>query len=142
MRIEYHRTLIADRIRNDAFHAALKSAIKPGQSVVCDIGAGTGLLGLMAAKLGAKQVFMFETAAVAGVAAKTIKANRAKQCVLIPCHSTEFDDDIAAAIMAHPMCAQQILGPDSEHTGVAALKWMCVDPGPLPRLGRWTRPGY
>lgn len=39
-----------------------------------------------------------------------------------------FDDGIAAALMAHPMCAQQILGPDSEYTGVAALKLMCVGP--------------
>jgi hypothetical protein len=99
MRIEYHRTLIADRVRNDAFYASLKAAIKPGKTIVCDIGAGTGLLGLMAAKLGAKQVFMFETAAVAGVAAKTIKANRAKQCVLIPCHSTEFDDELQADVI-------------------------------------------
>lgn len=99
MRIEYHRTLIADRVRNDAFFAALKAAIEPGKTVVADIGAGTGLLGLMAAKLGAKQVFMFEAAEVAGVAAKTIKANRAKQCVLIPCHSTDFDDDLKADVI-------------------------------------------
>ena len=53
MRIEYHRTLIADQVRNEAFFAALKAVIVPGKSVVADIGAGTGLLGLMASKLGA-----------------------------------------------------------------------------------------
>ncbi len=99
MRIEYHRTLIADTARNDAFYRALKSVIVPGKTVVADIGAGTGLLGLMAAKLGAKDVFMFETAAVAGVAAKLIKANRAKACHLIPCHSTEFDDHLAVDVI-------------------------------------------
>jgi protein arginine N-methyltransferase 1 len=92
MRIEYHRTLIADRVRNAAFHEALKSVITPGQTTVADIGAGTGLLGVMAAKLGAKDVFLYEAAEVAGVAAETIKANRAKTCHLMPCHSTEMDD--------------------------------------------------
>ena len=92
MRIEYHRTLIADRVRNAAFHEALKSVITPGKTIVADIGAGTGLLGVMAAKLGAKDVFLYEAAEVAGVAAETIKANRAKTCHLMPCHSTEMDD--------------------------------------------------
>ena len=99
MRIEYHRTLIADTARNDAFHAALKAVIVPGQTVVADIGAGTGLLGLMASKLGAKAVYLFETAEVAGVADKILKANRAKNCHLVPCHSTEFDDRLEADVI-------------------------------------------
>ncbi len=93
MRIEYHRTLIADAVRNAAFHAALKAVITPGVTTVADIGAGTGLLGLMAAKLGAKTVYLFETAAVAGVAAAIINANGvARQCQIVPCHSTEMLD--------------------------------------------------
>ena len=99
MRIEYHRTLIADKVRNDAFFAALKAVIVPGKTVVADIGAGTGLLGLMASKLGAKDVYLFETAQVAGVAAKILKSNRAKNCHLIPCHSTEFTDSLQADVI-------------------------------------------
>lgn len=99
MRIEYHRTLIADQVRNQAFFKALKSVIVPGKSVVADIGAGTGLLGLMASKLGAREVLLFETAEVAGVAAKVLKANRAKNCQIFPCHSTEFQDPPRADIV-------------------------------------------
>ena len=99
MRIEYHRTLIADKVRNDAFYAALKAVIVPGKSIVADIGAGTGLLGLMASKLGARDVYLFETAEVAGVAAQILKANRAKNCHLIPCHSTEFTDALQADVV-------------------------------------------
>ena len=99
MRIEYHRTLIADQVRNDAFYAALKAVIEPGKTIVADIGAGTGLLGLMASKLGAKSVYLFETAEVAGVAEKILKANRAKNCHLIPCHSTEFKDRLQADVI-------------------------------------------
>jgi protein arginine N-methyltransferase 1 len=92
MRIEYHRTLIADRVRNAAFEKALRAVIKKGETTVADIGAGTGLLALMAAKLGAREVFLYETAEVAGVAAKVLKANNARNCHLIPCHSTEMVD--------------------------------------------------
>jgi len=92
MRIEYHRTLIADRVRNDAFKRALAAVIKKGETTVADIGAGTGLLALMAAQLGAREVFLYEAAEVAGVAAKVLKANRARNCHLIPCHSTEMQD--------------------------------------------------
>lgn len=92
MRIEYHRTLIADRVRNQAFHDALSRVIRSGETAVADIGAGTGLIGLMAAKLGAREVLMYEAAEVAGVAQATIKANRAKACHLMPCHSTEMED--------------------------------------------------
>jgi SAM-dependent methyltransferase len=92
MRIEYHRTLIADRVRNAAFHAALSKVIVPGDTTVADIGAGTGLLGLMAAKLGAKKVYLYETAAVAGVAQAILKANKVRGCEVIACHSTEMID--------------------------------------------------
>ncbi|WP_295555759.1 50S ribosomal protein L11 methyltransferase [uncultured Hyphomicrobium sp.] len=92
MRIEYHRTLIADRVRNQAFHDALSRVIRRGETTVADIGAGTGLIGLMAAKLGAREVLLYEAAEVAGVAAATIKTNRAKACHLMPCHSTEMED--------------------------------------------------
>jgi len=92
MRIEYHRTLIADGVRNAAFERALRSVIRSGETTVADIGAGTGLLGLLAMRLGAREVFLYETAEVAGVAARILKSNGARNCHLIPCHSTEMQD--------------------------------------------------
>lgn len=41
--------MLNDWERNDAFYRALKSLVRPGAFVI-DIGAGTGLLGMMAAR--------------------------------------------------------------------------------------------
>jgi protein arginine N-methyltransferase 1 len=90
MRIEYHRTLLADRVRNAAFHAALGRAIVKGETRVADIGAGTGFLGFLAAKLGAKRVDLYEAAAVAGVARKLLRHNRLRNCRIFEMHSTDI----------------------------------------------------
>jgi protein arginine N-methyltransferase 1 len=89
MRIEYHRTLLADRVRNAAFHAALARAIVKGQSTVADIGAGTGFLGFLAAKLGARRVDMYEAAEIAAVARKLMRHNRIANCRIAEVHSSE-----------------------------------------------------
>ncbi|MGE5265924.1 MAG: 50S ribosomal protein L11 methyltransferase, partial [Deltaproteobacteria bacterium] len=60
MRIEYHRTLIADKPRNEALFTALERVVVKGKSIVADIGAGSGILGLMASKLGAREVHLYE----------------------------------------------------------------------------------
>ncbi len=91
MRIEYHRTLLADRVRNAAFHAALSRVIVPGETVVADIGCGTGLLGFMAAKLGARRVYGIEAAEIGAIADKLRRHNAMKTVRLIPGHSTDIE---------------------------------------------------
>ncbi len=52
--------MLADRVRHDAFHAALEQAVRPGRSTVADIGAGTGILAFMARRLGATAVWLYD----------------------------------------------------------------------------------
>jgi protein arginine N-methyltransferase 1 len=92
LRIEYHRTLIADHVRLAAFRDALKAQIEPGVTTVADIGAGAGVIGVMAARLGARRVYMYECAEISGVAERVLRRNKARACVLFPCRSTEFVD--------------------------------------------------
>src|SRR6188508_1291959 len=89
MRIEYHRTLLADQIRNAAFHEALRRVIVKGQTTVADIGAGTGFLGFLASKLGAKRVDFYERADIADVARKLLRHNRLTNCRIAEIHSTD-----------------------------------------------------
>lgn len=52
----WHLPMLGDALRNDAYQAAIEAAVRP-DDVVLDIGAGSGLLSLMAARAGAKQVY-------------------------------------------------------------------------------------
>lgn len=92
MLIEYHRTMLNDRVRNNAFAAALKKLVNPGVTTVADVGAGTGLLGFMAAKLGAKEVYLYETASIMGVARHLARDNKIKNIHFFEGHSTEAFD--------------------------------------------------
>jgi protein arginine N-methyltransferase 1 len=92
MRIEYHRTLLADRVRNAAFHAALARTIAKGKTTVADIGAGTGFLGFLAARLGAKRVDLYEAAEVADIARRLLRRNRLFNCRIAQVHSTDVID--------------------------------------------------
>lgn len=68
------RSMVLDEHRNSFYHAALKSVITP-DSVVMDLGAGLGVLGLMAAKLGAAKVYLVEPATDLIVAKELAVAN-------------------------------------------------------------------
>ena len=51
--------MIADRPRIEALRRALEATVKPG-AVVVDVGAGTGILSVLACKLGARRVYAIE----------------------------------------------------------------------------------
>ena len=76
MSIEFHRRMLADRVRHDAFRAALKLAIRPGQSTVADIGAGTGVLAFFARELGAREVWLYDPGPALALA-ETVAARNA-----------------------------------------------------------------
>ncbi len=88
--IEYHRKLLGDRVRNAALHEALKRSIKPGETTVLDIGAGTGFLSFLARKLGASQCTLVEYTDMLDVAEAIARANRLDGLALIKGHSSEL----------------------------------------------------
>jgi len=51
--------MLSDEIRLDAYQKAIEKTVKQGD-VVIDLGAGTGILGIMALKAGASKVYMIE----------------------------------------------------------------------------------
>jgi SAM-dependent methyltransferase len=57
--LSFHRSLLADGVRNRAFEGALERYVEP-KSRVLDIGSGTGVWAILAARLGAREVVAVE----------------------------------------------------------------------------------
>ena len=78
-----HLTMLSDKMRLATYRQALKKTIIPGKSIVADIGTGTGILAMMAAKLGAKKVYAVEAASIANIAETLIGNNSLSQRIEI-----------------------------------------------------------
>ena len=61
--LAYQQTLLGDARRNRAFHRALALRVRPGHAVL-DLGSGTGVWAVAAARLGARRVVAVEREAV------------------------------------------------------------------------------
>ena len=57
--LQYHQNMLADGVRNKLLYKAIKRSVTPETSFL-DIGAGTGVWAILAAKLGAKRVVAVE----------------------------------------------------------------------------------
>jgi protein arginine N-methyltransferase 1 len=92
MSIEFHRRMLADRVRHEAFRAALKQAIRPGQSTVADIGAGTGVLAFFARELGARAVWLYDPGPALGLAEAVAARNGIDGLTFVPERSLDVAD--------------------------------------------------
>jgi protein arginine N-methyltransferase 1 len=92
MSIEFHRRMLADRVRHDAFRAALQQAIRPGESSVADIGAGTGVLAFFARQLGAREVWLYDPGPALGLAQVVAERNGIDGLLFVPARSLDVED--------------------------------------------------
>lgn len=80
--LDYHRMMIADLTKMDAYARAIEAVIRPGD-VVLDVGAGTGVLSMLAARAGAKRVHAVESMPVAELAHELVVSNGLSDIVSI-----------------------------------------------------------
>ena len=73
--LDEHRELLSDVPRLRAFEAALNETVRAGH-VVLDLGAGTGILGLLACRAGARRVYSLDDGGMIQVAREIGRANR------------------------------------------------------------------
>ena len=66
--------MVFDELRNTIYAQAIKEAVNR-HSVVLDLGAGLGLHGMMAARAGAKKVYMVEPASILDITRQLVNAN-------------------------------------------------------------------
>jgi Arginine methyltransferase oligomerization subdomain/Ribosomal protein L11 methyltransferase (PrmA) len=72
--VDEHRYYLEDAERIRAFSGAIAEVIKPGD-VVVDLASGTGILGLLACRAGAKRVYSIEMGGIISVARDIARAN-------------------------------------------------------------------
>lgn len=88
----WHFPMLADAARNEAFAAALQKAIRSDMTVL-DIGTGSGLLAMLAARAGARHVVACEAHGLIAETAREIVAKNgfAERITVIAKRSTELD---------------------------------------------------
>jgi SAM-dependent methyltransferase len=87
MSIEFHRRMLTDRVRHEAFREALRRTIRPGESTVADVGAGTGILAILARELGAREVWLYDPGPVLQLAEVIAARNGVDGLRFVPEHS-------------------------------------------------------
>jgi protein arginine N-methyltransferase 1 len=95
--------MIADRVRMDPYAAALRQSITPN-SIVLDVGTGTGIFALLSCKFGARRVYAIETDDAIEVAREIAKANSFQDRIeFIQARSTEVTLPERANLMISDM---------------------------------------
>jgi len=126
--LDIHRRMVSDVVRVEAFRAGLNLQVKPG-AVVLDVGAGTGILSILAVKAGAKKVYAVEPSPIADFTQWLIRDNAMEDRITV----------VRAGIESAEL---------PEKADVIVFEWMGgygVDEGMLPLYllarDRWLKPG-
>jgi protein arginine N-methyltransferase 1 len=126
--LEVHRAMICDRVRTGGFQQAIESVVRPGD-VVLDLGAGSGILSVFAARAGAARVYAVERTSIAVVARELAAANGVGEIVRV------IQGDVMDIDLPEPV-------------DVIVSEWLGgfgIDEGMLPPViaarDRWLRPG-
>jgi SAM-dependent methyltransferase len=73
--VDEHRQYLADIARLESFESAISQVVKSGD-VVLDLGCGTGILGMLACRAGAKRVYSVDETSMIGLARDVNAANQ------------------------------------------------------------------
>lgn len=120
--------MIADRERLDAHVRALRRLVTPA-SVVIDIGAGTGIMSLLACQAGARRVYAIEPSGAVQILAQAARDNGfAERIVILPRRSTEVTPPERADVIVSDL--RGVLPPLGTHfADIADARERLLAPG-------------
>ncbi len=111
----WHVPMMNDEERNKAYYDGLESVVAP-EKVVFEIGTGSGLLAMMAARLGAKTIYTCEAVGlVADTARKIVARNNYQDRITILAKSSQAvrlgtDLPARADMLVHEIFSSELLG--------------------------------
>lgn len=129
-----HISLLNDRTRTARYLDAIQEVVRPGD-VVVEIGTGTGVLAVAAARAGARRVYAIEAGGLGRAAEEVFQANGvADRVTLVTGWSTRIDlpergDVLVSEILGNDPLSEQVL----EATGDALTRLLRPSASLVPR---------
>lgn len=129
-----HIRMLNDRERTRRYLDAIASVVQPGD-VVVDLGTGSGILAVAAARAGARRVYAIEATTIAHAARRVFAENNvADQITLVEGHSTQVQlperaDVLVSEIIGNEPLSEKIL----ESTTDAVKRFLKPDARLIPR---------
>lgn len=134
----WHFNLLRDTRRNQAYEDAIRRTVTPG-SLVLEIGTGSGILAMMAARAGARVVTCEADPSVAAAARAVIAANGySDRVTVVGKHSTDLDpatdlpepaDVLLSEIVSNDLLSEGVLPAHSDAVARLLKPGAAVIPG-------------
>ncbi|KNH09452.1 arginine N-methyltransferase type III [Perkinsela sp. CCAP 1560/4] len=140
---DWHFAMLNDVTRNEFYFKMLQHYIVPGQTKVAEIGAGSGILSLMAASLGAKSVIAIEgSRELCRLAQSNIEKNnlsskvKVVNAMSIDVRTEDYPEYLPADILVSEIFGTLLLGESSlDYINDFLVRGLLKKPIVLPRYG-------
>lgn len=122
-----HIRMLNDELRTSAFQTAIRQTVTP-DTIVLEIGTGTGVLAVTAAKSGARHVYAIESTSMSRTAQRMVDANGVGDRVtVIHGHSVDVDLPERAHVLVGELIGDDPLGENILSTFDDARQRLLVD---------------
>lgn len=109
--LQEHEIMVADTIRIDSYHQAIKRYVKPGD-IVLDLGTGTGILSLFAAQQNPEKIYAIDHSEFIGVAKKIAILNSIDKIDFIKESSFSFTPTEKVDVILHEQVGDDLFEED------------------------------
>jgi protein arginine N-methyltransferase 1 len=109
-----HEKMLADSVRVDAYRAAIARQVRPGD-VVVDLGTGTGILAMLAARQGAERVYAIDHSPFIEVARAAAEANGIDTIVFEQVNSRSFAPPEKVDLVVHEQMGDSLFDENMVH---------------------------